>query len=139
MNSNIGQRLKLVQSYVADEEMFLANYSDGLSDLPLPEMISCLENRPAAVACFAGVLPTSSFSLVQVDEGGRVRNIRHIRDIGLRVNGGFFVMRNRIFDYIKDGEDLVEEPFRRLADEGKLLAYLRPDLEHLAGSLDPRI
>jgi glucose-1-phosphate cytidylyltransferase len=123
MNTNIGQRLKLVEPYVAGEEMFLANYSDGLSDLPLPEMISCLEKRPEAMACFAGVTPTSSFSMVQVDDSGQVRTIRHIKDTGMRVNGGFFVMRNGIFDYINEGEELVEEPFRRLAAEGKLLAY----------------
>jgi glucose-1-phosphate cytidylyltransferase len=123
MNSNIGQRLKLIEPYVAGEEMFLANYSDGLSDLPLPEMISSLEKHPEAMACFAGVIPTSSFSMVQVDDAGRVRTIRHIKDTGMRVNGGFFVMRNGIFDYINDGEELVEEPFRRLAAEGKLLAY----------------
>jgi glucose-1-phosphate cytidylyltransferase len=123
MNTNIGQRLKLIEPYVAGEEMFLANYSDGLSDIPLPEMISCLEKRPEAMACFAGVTPTSSFSMVQVDDSGRVQTIRHIKDTGMRVNGGFFVMRNGIFDYINEGEELVEEPFRRLAAEGKLLAY----------------
>jgi glucose-1-phosphate cytidylyltransferase len=123
MSSNIGQRLKFVQPYVADEEMFLANYGDGLSDLPLPEMIANFQSQPDAVACFAGVAPTSSFSLVQVEDDGRVRSIRHIRDSGLRINGGFFVLRSQIFDYIWDGEELVEEPFRRLAGEGRLLAY----------------
>jgi glucose-1-phosphate cytidylyltransferase len=124
MSSNIGQRLKLVQRYVDDDEMFLANYSDGLSDLPLPEMIRRLEREPEAVASFAAVAPTSSFSLVQVGDGGRVRSIRHIRDTGVRINGGFFVFRNKIFDYLRDGEELVEEPFRRLATEGKLLAHV---------------
>lgn len=123
MNSNIGQRLKLVQRYVGGDEMFLANYSDGLSDLPLPAMISYFESRPDAVACFAGVKPTSSFSLVQVEDGGEVRNIRHVQDSGMRINGGFFVFRDRIFDYMRDGEELVEEPFRRLAARRKLLAY----------------
>src|SRR3989441_8896417 len=124
MSSNIGQRLKLVQRLVADEEMFLANYSDGLSDLPLPEMIRRFQHQGEAVACFATVAPTSSFSLVQVGEGGRVRSIRHIRDTGVRINGGFFVLRNQVFDYINEGEELVEEPFRRLAAEGQLLAHV---------------
>src|SRR3954467_11820518 len=39
MNSNIGQRLKAVQPFLGDEDMFLANYSDGLSDLHLPTLI----------------------------------------------------------------------------------------------------
>jgi glucose-1-phosphate cytidylyltransferase len=123
LSSNIGQRLRLVQHLVAGEEMFLANYSDGLSDLPLPDMIANFQSRPEAVACFAGVAPTSSFSLVQVEDCGRVRSIRHIRDSGMRINGGFFVLRHQIFDYINGGDELVEEPFRRLAAEGKLLAY----------------
>src|SRR5207302_1613516 len=37
--SNIGQRLKAVEEYLDGEEVFLANYSDGLTDLPLPEYI----------------------------------------------------------------------------------------------------
>jgi glucose-1-phosphate cytidylyltransferase len=123
MSSNIGQRLKLVQRYVDNDEMFLANYSDGLSDLPLPDMIASFESQPDAVACFAGVPPTSSFSLVQVEDCGLVRKIEHVRDSGIRINGGFFVLRNRIFDYMSDGEELVEAPFQRLAAEGKLMAY----------------
>jgi glucose-1-phosphate cytidylyltransferase len=120
--ANIGQRLKAVQPFLAGDEMFLANYSDGLSDLPLPEMVSYLEAQPDAVACFAGVCPTSSFHLVQ-SRGGRVESIRHIRDCGMRVNGGFFVLRRQIFDYMEEGDELVEAPFQRLAAEGRLLAY----------------
>src|SRR5512137_2961815 len=65
-NSNIGQRLKLVEPHLAREEMFLANYSDGLSDLPLPQVIDFMKAQPDAVACFTGVAPTSSFHLVKV-------------------------------------------------------------------------
>ncbi len=123
MSSNIGQRLKLVQPLLARDEMFLANYSDGLSDLPLPAMVDYFEAQPEAVACFAGVCPTSSFHLVQVGEGGRVESIRYIRDCGMRINGGFFVLRQQIFDYMNEGEELVDAPFQRLAAEGRLLAY----------------
>jgi glucose-1-phosphate cytidylyltransferase len=123
MSSNIGQRLKLVQPFLKDEEMFLANYSDGLSDLPLPEIISYFEKRKEMVACFVGVAPTSSFHLVTVANGGRVKSIRHVKEAGMRINGGYFVFRRQIFDYMRDGEELVQEPFQRLAAKGKLLAY----------------
>ena len=102
--------------------MFLANYSDGVSDLPLPAMIDFFQ-RQDAVASFVGVAPTQSFHLVRVEDGGRVKSIRHVRDVGMRVNGGFFVFRGEIFDWMKEGEELVEEPFQRLAAAGKLLAY----------------
>jgi glucose-1-phosphate cytidylyltransferase len=123
MSSNIGMRLKAVQPFLAGEEMFLANYSDGLSDLPMPRVIDFFRSKPEAVACFTGVVPTSSFHLVKVAEGGKVENIRHIREVGMRINGGFFVFRQEIFDWMKEGEELVQEPFQRLAAAGRLVSY----------------
>jgi glucose-1-phosphate cytidylyltransferase len=122
LNANIGMRLKAVQQFLEGEEIFLANYTDGVSDLPLPEMIAYFE-RHDAVACFVGVAPTQSFHLVSADAGGRVTSIRHVKDVGMRINGGFFVMRREIFDWIGEGEELVQEPFQRLAAVGKLLSY----------------
>jgi len=122
LNSNIGMRLKAVQPFLRDEEMFLANYSDGVSDLPLPAMIDYF-SQGNAVACFAGVMPTQSFHLVKVEDGGLVQSIQHVREVGMRINGGFFVFRRQIFDWIRPGEELVQEPFQRLAAAGKLVAY----------------
>jgi glucose-1-phosphate cytidylyltransferase len=122
LNSNIGMRLKAVQPLLEGEEMFLANYSDGVSDLPLPAMIDAF-CRQDAVASFVGVAPTQSFHLVSVEDAGRVKNIQHVKDVGMRINGGFFVFRKQIFDWLRPGEELVEGPFQRLAAAGKLLAY----------------
>ena len=122
LTSNIGMRLKAVQPYLEGEETFLANYSDGVSDLPLPAMIDDARAR-GAVASFVGVLPTQSFHLVKSGPGGLVEKIQHIKDTGMRINGGFFVLRQEIFDWIEPGEELVEAPFRRLAAAGKLVAY----------------
>jgi len=122
LNSNVGMRLKAVQHFLRDEEMFLANYSDGVSDLPLPAMIDYFR-QGSALACFAGVMPTQSFHLVKVENGGLVQSIQHVREVGMRINGGFFVFRRQIFDWIRPGEELVQEPFQRLAAAGKLVAY----------------
>ena len=123
MNANIGMRLKAVQRYVEGEEMFLANYSDGLSDLPLPDVVDFFRTQPEAVACFTGVAPTSSFHLVTVGDSGVVQSIRHVKECGMRVNGGFFVFRPELFRWMNDGEELVQEPFQRLANAGRLLSY----------------
>jgi glucose-1-phosphate cytidylyltransferase len=122
LTSNIGMRLAAVQPFLCDEEVFLANYSDGLSDLPLPEMIDHFEHHDA-IASFVGVLPTATFHLISVEDGGRVTSIRHVRDVGMRINGGFFIMRREVFDWMRPGEELIQEPFQRLAGEGKLAAY----------------
>lgn len=122
LQANIGQRLKAVERYLAGEEIFLANYSDGLTDLPLPEMIERFA-RSDAVGAFIAVKPSASFHVVRHDESGKVTSIGHVGDSPLRINGGFFIFRRAIFDYLQPGDDLVEAPFQRLIQEGKLLAY----------------
>lgn len=122
LSSNIGQRLKAVEKYVQDDSIFLANYSDGLSDLPLPDVIDKFV-RSGKIACFAGVRPRASFHMIKSDSAGIVQSIEHIKESGARINGGYFIFRREIFNYLKDGEELVEEPFRRLIAEKQLIAY----------------
>jgi glucose-1-phosphate cytidylyltransferase len=121
VNSNIGQRLVAVRDYLRGEEMFLANYSDGLTDCFLPEMIeqARAEDRVAAFLC---VRPSFSCHFVETCETGEVSAIRSGEQANLWINGGFFVLRQSIFDYIREGEELVVEPFHRLLRERKLLA-----------------
>jgi len=121
LKSNIGQRLKAVQGYLKGEDMFLANYSDGLSDLLLTDYINKFE-RTNAIAGFLSVRPSQSFHGVRADNEGTVLDIQHVRDSDIWINGGFMILRRQIFDYMKDGEELVEEPFRRLIAERRLLA-----------------
>ncbi len=122
LQSNIGQRLAAVKKFLAGEKAFLANYTDGLSDLPLPEMISNFEKQNM-VASFIGVKPNATFHLVEMDGSGLVKDIRHVTDGHQRINGGFFAFKQEIFDYLKEGEELVQQPFQRLIAERKLAAY----------------
>jgi glucose-1-phosphate cytidylyltransferase len=120
--SNIGQRLKAVERLVRDEPEFLANYSDGLTDMRLPDHIEHFRGRNA-VASFVSVKPNLSYHLVSVADGGRVTSIEEIRRSAVRINGGFFVLKRQIFDCIREGEELVCEPFQRLVKSGQLAAY----------------
>jgi len=122
LSANIGQRLKAVEKFLQDEDVFLANYSDGLSDVNLAELTETFL-RSNRVACLVSVKPAASFHLITVDGDSLVKSIEHIANSGARINGGFFVFRREVFQYIKDGEELVEEPFRRLISEGQLLSY----------------
>jgi len=122
MTSNVGQRLLRVKEYLKGEEFFLANYSDGLSDLPLNEMIDEFKSIDR-VGSFLAYQPTQSFHVVNMGGNGDVKSISHIGDSGLWINAGYFVFRNQIFDYINEGEELVIEPFQRLIKENKLHAY----------------
>lgn len=119
---NIGERLFAVKNFVSDEEIFLANYSDGLSDAPLPDMIARFK-ASGNVGCFLAVHPPVSFHLAEFNEQGTVNRIRSSQQSDVWINGGYFIFRREIFDYIKDGEELVLEPFNRLIKVGKLMAY----------------
>jgi glucose-1-phosphate cytidylyltransferase len=102
--------------------MFLANYGDGLSDLPLPSMVEIFR-QSSAVASLLLVQPTASFDIVNVGPGGMVNNIAALNRTDIWINGGFFALRNEIFRYIHPGDELVREPFQRLIEKQALLAY----------------
>ena len=122
LHSNLGQRLLRVREYLKDEEEFLANYSDGLSDLPLDSHIAEFR-RLRATASFVAVPSAQSFHALHGDVDGIVTSFGRIRDASVRINGGFFCLRREIFDVVEDGDELVEAPFQRLISQRKLAAY----------------
>lgn len=122
LHSNIGQRLLRIRRFVEGEPMFLANYADGLSNLPLDRMVAEFQTRDA-VAGFASVRSTQSFHLVTAEQDGQVTNIGPMADDSVLMNGGFFVFRPEVFEYLREGEELVEQPFRRLILERRLYTY----------------
>ncbi len=124
VEANIGQRLKAVEKHLAGEEMFLANYADGVTDLSLPAMITSFRQHDDAVGAFVSVRPGSSFHVVTQDPDGMVTSIDPISNTGIRINGGYFVFRQEIFQHLRPGEELVEGPFQRLIEQRRLMAYV---------------
>jgi glucose-1-phosphate cytidylyltransferase len=124
ISSNIGQRLKKVQKYLEGEEEFLANYSDGLTDLSLTQQMDHFR-REDKVASFLCVRPNLSYHLVSLQRGADslVSEIHAINNGSVRINGGFFIFKKQIFDYMRDKEELVMEPFQRLVAEKQLIGY----------------
>lgn len=122
LNSNIGQRLLRVRHLVDGEDVFLANYSDGLSNLPLDKQLADFK-KSDAIASVACVKPSYSLSSVQIDDEGAITGIKYMNDADVRINGGFMVLRSDIFDYINEGDELVEEPFQRLIRDKKLRGF----------------
>jgi glucose-1-phosphate cytidylyltransferase len=122
MHATIGERLLAVRQYLGDDEYFLATYGDGLTDAPLPDMIERLQGC-GKTALFISVRPMFTAHVIDTDETGTIRAIDDIRQADVWINGGFFVFRRDLFDYINPGEELVEEPFKRLVEREQLVAY----------------
>lgn len=121
LRSNVGERLRRVRDHVDGEEMFLANYADGLSDLDLDQHVERFRATDH-VAAFMTVPAPLTFHNVRTATDGRVLAIEHMGNTPIRVNAGFFVFRSEVFDHLRPGEELVEAPFARLIAARKLFA-----------------
>jgi glucose-1-phosphate cytidylyltransferase len=121
LNSSIGERLRRVKNHLAGQEMFLANYSDGVTNLPLDQYID-YARRQDKIACFVSAKPRISFHVVSADDQGLVQTIEPASS-ATRINCGYFVLKQEIFDYLEPGDDLVVEGFHRLIDRKQLVTY----------------
>ncbi len=113
LHSNIGQRLLRVRHLLDGEDAFLANYSDQLSDLPLNNIID-FHTRSGMTASFLSAKPAQSFHQLEIDDEGIVTRFGTVAETDYWINGGYMVLNRAVFDYINEGEELVEEPFQRL-------------------------
>jgi glucose-1-phosphate cytidylyltransferase len=121
LNASIGQRLRVVRHLLQDDELFLANYGDTLTDADLPAMIDRAKAADVP-ASFLAVRPNYSFHVVSVNDDGRVRDMSDVTRSDIWINGGYFVLRREFLDELGPGEDIVEEPFQRLLARRELLA-----------------
>ena len=120
LRAPIGERLRAVRHLLTDDEVFLANYGDTLTDADLPAMIArALEAE--AMASFLAVRPNYSFHIVSMGSDGRVRAMRDVMGSDIWINGGYFVLRREFLDELRPGEDLVGEPLQRVLDSGRVL------------------
>jgi glucose-1-phosphate cytidylyltransferase len=122
LHASIGERLRAVRQHLDGEEYFLANYGDVLTDAPLPGMIDGLRER-GKIASFLCVRPNYSFHVVRFDDQQTVEGLHEITSSDVWINGGYFVFRADVFDYLHEREDLVNEPFARLIEQGQLVAH----------------
>ena len=122
LQSNIAERLKAVKHYLDGDEMFLANYADGLSDVDLNTYIDNFKGQ-SAVASFVAVRPSYySFHMVSFGPGDYVADIRDMQSSDVWINGGYFILRREIFDHIQPGDELAAETFRRLVGKQALVS-----------------
>jgi glucose-1-phosphate cytidylyltransferase len=114
--------LLAVKQSVADEEVFLAKYTDGLTDLALTQYLAYARQREQD--CYISKREAESELPYR---SGRQRRPRHQHQGGDAVRHPhqrrIFVLKGDIFKYMRPGEELVVEPFHRLIEHRQLAAY----------------
>ena len=115
-------RVAQIERYVKGER-FIVTYGDGLADLNVSKLLAFHEEH-GRKATITTVRPLSRFGLVDVEEF-LVTRFREKPQMDDWVSAGFFVFEPSVFDYLRDGDDVMleHEPLARLAAEGELAAY----------------
>lgn len=121
METAIGERLRRARPHLGDDEVFLANYGDVLSNAPLNEIIGRF-TATDAVGSLLAIKPQDSFHVVHLDRDDKVQGFQSAADLPFWINGGFFVLRQSIFDYLDEGEDLVGDACEKAAHKGLMNA-----------------
>jgi glucose-1-phosphate cytidylyltransferase len=121
IDTAIGERLRRVRRYLDDDEIFLANYGDVLTDAPMNDIVDQVATSDVAGSLLA-VPPQDSFHVVDIDGSCRITGFTPVADMQMRINGGYFVLKQDIFDYLNEDEDLVMDACTRAAADGRMLA-----------------
>ena len=121
--ATIGERLMAVEPHLGDDEYFLATYGDGLTDAPLDDMIerSSVAARPGSSSRCARSSTRTSSTPTTTASSARSRTSSR-RTSGSTAASSCSAARSSSTTS-SPGEELVEEPFRRLIEKGELIAY----------------
>jgi glucose-1-phosphate cytidylyltransferase len=118
-----GGRLLRVKDYLNNDDTFCFTYGDGLGDVNIKKLID-FHKKQKTIATLTSVYPTARYGALQI-ENNLVKNFSEKpRGDNTRINGGFFVLNNSVFDYLSDDSTIWEhEPLEKLAKNKQLSSY----------------
>lgn len=118
-------RLKRVQQYVGNED-FMLTYGDGLSNIDMEAQLK-FHREKGKICTMTIVQPGSRFGLMDVDDNDIVRTfMEKPKEDGAWINGGFFILKPEVFNYLHDDADDImweRQPLEDLAKDGELAAF----------------
>ncbi|MGE9314706.1 glucose-1-phosphate cytidylyltransferase [Niabella sp. CJ426] len=125
LSTKTAGRLQRVRQYIGNED-FMLTYGDGVSDVNIKDLLA-FHKKGDKIATVTAVQMDSRFGGMDLNDSGAVTSFREkAKDEGKWINGGFFVLKPEVFNYLED--DMTEmmwedEPLEKLADDGELQAY----------------
>jgi len=133
-----GGRLKRVQQHV-EPETFCFTYGDGVGDVRIDDLVA-FHRSQETFATLTAVHPPGRFGVIDIE----AEKIRAFEEKppgdGTRINGGFFVLEPKVFDYIDDDATIWErEPLETLARTGQLSAFKHDGFWHPMDTLRDKV
>jgi glucose-1-phosphate cytidylyltransferase len=134
-----GGRLLRVRDYL-DDAPFFFTYGDGVSDINLAEL-RAFHNLHGKKATVTATLPPGRFGALRIDPHNAVTSFEEKpRGDGARINGGFFVLSPEVLSLVSDDRCVWEqEPLKRLAEQGELMAYSHDGFWHPMDTLRDKL
>ncbi len=123
-----GGRIKKIEKHIK-EDNFLATYGDGVSNVDIKRLIG-FHKEKNKIGTLTGVHPWSKYGTVHTDKNGIITKFTEkpmLKDV---INGGFFVFKKDIFDYLDNECMLEKEPFEKLAQEKQLTLFKHDGFWH---------
>ena len=123
-NSMTGGRLLRVKEFVDQDDFFCMTYGDGVSDVDISESIA-YARRHNKNATLTATYPPGRFGSLDIEDG-LVKNFKEKpQGDGAVINGGFFVLKPAVFEYLKDDATVwEEEPLMQMAIDGQLASFI---------------
>lgn len=119
-----GGRLKRIKKYVQDDAAFCMTYGDGLSNVNIGKVVEFHRSK-GVIATLTAARPPGRYGAIDLTANALVKNFKEkpSGDGGM-INGGFFVLSPKVFDFIAGDKTIWErEPLESLAEQGQLAAY----------------
>jgi glucose-1-phosphate cytidylyltransferase len=123
LHAQTGGRIKQAQKIVGNNT-FMLTYGDGVSDVNIENLVECHKENGHAIT-MTSIQPDGRFGALELDGNEIVNFLEKPKGDGTWVNGGFFVCKPEVFDYIDNNPESVfeQEPLQNLAKDGKLYSY----------------
>ena len=122
-----GGRIKRIKEYLDDGEDFCLTYGDGLANIDITKLIAFHKNHGKA-ATLSAIYPPGRFGALNIIENQVTSFFEKPRGDGALINGGFFVLNSKTFDYIQGDNTIWEqEPLNKLASDGELMSFKHED------------
>ncbi|MDZ4726960.1 MAG: glucose-1-phosphate cytidylyltransferase [Leptospira sp.] len=120
-----GSRVKKIQKYVGDDA-FMLTYGDGVADINIKNLLD-FHRSQKKIATVTAIQPSGRWGSLDIDSNHQVHGFKEkVKGDGGWINGGFFILENSFFNYLKEGDDsifLEREPLENLAKNSELVAY----------------